>query len=131
MFFQEERLRRRRSIPAGPSSFSARKPPSTHAAWRRGRWFGLEFDVERKDRFDRTLAYVYLPNAIFLNTEIVKQGYGHAYTQFPFRYLDQFRAYEREAREASRGLWGGEGAPVVLGETEQEGEAQPGKCVDI
>ena len=26
--------------------------------------------------------------------------------QYPFRYLDQFRGYEGEAREAGRGLWG-------------------------
>ena len=26
----------------------------------------------------------------------------------PFKYLDQFRVYEREAREAGRGLWAGE-----------------------
>jgi endonuclease YncB( thermonuclease family) len=62
-------------------------------------------DAERKDRFGRTLAYVYLPDGIFLNAEIVKQGYGHAYMQFPFRYSEQFQGYEREAREANRGLW--------------------------
>jgi len=33
-----------------------------------------------------------------LNTEL-------AYTQFPFRMIDQFRMLEREAREAGRGLW--------------------------
>lgn len=38
------------------------------------------------------------------------QGYGHAYTRFPFKYLEDFRRYEREAREAGRGLWGGGGA---------------------
>ena len=71
----------------------------------------LEFDAERKDRFGRTLAYVYLPDGTFLNAEIVKQGYGHAYTQFPFMYLEQFQSYEREAREASLGLWAAESAP--------------------
>ena len=60
----------------------------------------LEFDAERKDRFGRTLAYVYLPDGTFLNAAIVKQGYGHAYTQFPFRYSEEFQGYEREAREA-------------------------------
>jgi micrococcal nuclease len=72
----------------------------------------LEFDVERTDRFGRTLAYVYLPDGTFLNAEIVKQGYGHAYTQFPFKYLEQFREYEGEAREASRGLWATESTAV-------------------
>ncbi len=41
----------------------------------------------------------------FKIAEIVKQGYGHAYTQFPFKYLEEFRGYEREARKAQRGLW--------------------------
>ncbi len=71
-----------------------------------GRRVRLEFDQERVDRFGRTLAYVYLEDGMFLNAEIVRQGYGHAYTRFPFKYLEEFRAYEREAREAQRGLWG-------------------------
>lgn len=66
----------------------------------------LEFDGPHTDRYRRTLAYVYLPDGTFLNAEIIRQGYGHAYTQFPFRYLKEFRAYEREARTAGRGLWG-------------------------
>jgi micrococcal nuclease len=65
----------------------------------------LEYDQERADRYGRTLAYVYLEDGTFLNAEIIRQGYGHAYTRFPFRYADEFRAYEREARENNRGLW--------------------------
>jgi endonuclease YncB( thermonuclease family) len=26
--------------------------------------------------------------------------------RFPFKYFDEFRAYEREARKNGRGLWG-------------------------
>ena len=70
-----------------------------------GKRVRLEYDQDRVDRFGRTLAYVYLEDGTFLNAEIVKQGYGHAYTRFPFKYLDEFRGYEREAREAQRGLW--------------------------
>jgi micrococcal nuclease len=70
-----------------------------------GKRVRLEYDQERKDRYGRTVAYVYLDDGTLLNAEIVKQGYGHAYTRFPFRYLDQFRRYEREAREQGRGLW--------------------------
>ena len=70
----------------------------------------LEFDFQQKDKHDRTLAYVYLPDGTFLNAEIVKQGYGHAYTRYPFKYLDQFRGYEREARELGQGLWGAQGS---------------------
>ena len=71
-----------------------------------GRRARLEYDQERTDRYGRTLAYVYLPNGTFANAEIVRQGYGHAYTRFPFRYLEEFRRHEREARQGERGLWG-------------------------
>jgi endonuclease YncB( thermonuclease family) len=56
-----------------------------------GKEVRLEYDWQRKDKYGRTLAYVYLKNGTFLNAEIVKQGYGHAYTRFPFKYLGQFR----------------------------------------
>lgn len=49
--------------------------------------------------------FLYLPDGTVLNAEIVKQGYGHPYTRYPFKYIDEFRQYEREAREAGRGLW--------------------------
>ena len=70
-----------------------------------GRRVRLEFDQEPRDRYGRTLAYVYLEDGTFLNAEIIRQGYGHAYTRFPFRYTEEFRSYEREAREQRRGLW--------------------------
>ena len=73
----------------------------------------LEYDTQRTDKYGRTLAYVYLPDGALLNAEIIRQGYGHAYTVFPFRYLEQFRGYEREAREAQRGLWAASAATPV------------------
>ena len=70
----------------------------------------LEFDQANaarghKDRYGRTLAYVFLEDGTLLNAEIIKQGYGHAYTQFPFSRMEEFRRLEREAREQRRGLW--------------------------
>ena len=70
-----------------------------------GKEVRLEFDWQKRDKYGRLLAYVYLPDGTFLNAEIIKQGYGFAYTRFPFKYLDEFRQYEREARENKRGLW--------------------------
>ena len=70
-----------------------------------GKVVKLKYDVQRRDEYDRLLAYVYLMNGTFLNAEIIKQGYGHAYTRFPFKYMEQFKQYEKEAREAKRGLW--------------------------
>jgi micrococcal nuclease len=71
-----------------------------------GKKVRLEYDQTRRDRYGRILAYVYLMDGTFLNAEIIKQGYGFAYTKYPFKYLNEFRKYEREARENGNGLWG-------------------------
>ncbi len=74
----------------------------------------LEYDQKRRhDRYGRTLAYVYLDDGTFLNAEIIRQGYGFAFTRYPFKYLEEFRKLEREARQTSRGLWNN-GTPAVL-----------------
>jgi micrococcal nuclease len=70
-----------------------------------GKKVNLEYDWQRRDKYGRLLAYVYLEDGTFLNAEIIKQGFGFAYTRFPFKYLDEFRRYEREARKAYKGLW--------------------------
>ena len=71
-----------------------------------GKAVRLEYDHELKDQYGRTLAYVFLPNGTFLNAEIIRQGYGFAYSRFPYHYQQDFVALEREAREQRRGLWG-------------------------
>lgn len=70
----------------------------------------LEFDqanahIGHRDKYGRLLAYIYLSDGTFLNAEIIKQGYGFAYTRFPFKYMEDFRLYEKMARENRRGLW--------------------------
>jgi len=71
-----------------------------------GKEVRLEYDQTKRDRYGRILAYVYLLDGAFLNAEIIKQGYGFAYTKYPFKYIEEFRRYEKEARENGRGLWG-------------------------
>jgi micrococcal nuclease len=60
-----------------------------------------------RDKYGRLLRYVYLPDGTLVNAALVSGGYAFAYTIFPFERLDEFRALEREAREANRGLWAG------------------------
>jgi micrococcal nuclease len=60
----------------------------------------------RIDRYGRTLAYLYLePGGLFVNRELVARGYAFAYVQYPFQFMDDFRAAERSAREQGLGLW--------------------------
>jgi micrococcal nuclease len=70
-----------------------------------GKEVRLEFDWQKRDKYGRLLAYIYLLDGTFVNAEIIKQGYGFAYTRFPFKYLEEFRSYEKEARENRKGLW--------------------------
>ena len=77
-----------------------------------GKLFRLEFDPfssrvsDGKDRYSRTLAYVFLQDGTHLNAEIIRQGYGFAVSSSPpLKYQEEFRRLEREAREMGRGLW--------------------------
>ena len=68
----------------------------------------LEADAlnTNRDRYNRLLRYIYLPNETLVNAEISKQGYGFAYLSFPFTKSDEFHHYETVARNANKGLWG-------------------------
>jgi endonuclease YncB( thermonuclease family) len=69
-----------------------------------GKLVRFDFEEEKIDKYGRLLAYVYL-DELFVNEEIVRQGYGYAYTRFPFRFLDEFVAIEAEAKESKLGIW--------------------------
>jgi endonuclease YncB( thermonuclease family) len=58
-----------------------------------------------RDRYDRLLRYVYLPDNRLVQAELIREGFGFAYTSFPFTKSVEFKALEREATEANRGLW--------------------------
>ncbi len=66
----------------------------------------LAFDRTLRDRYGRLLAYVYTEKGRCFNAELVEKGYGHAYTAFPFQFLEEFRALQKKARESKAGLWG-------------------------
>jgi endonuclease YncB( thermonuclease family) len=65
----------------------------------------LEYDVERRGKYGRLLAYVYLMDGTFVNAEIIKQGFGFAYRKYPFKYMDEFIIFENEAKINRRGYW--------------------------
>jgi micrococcal nuclease len=70
-----------------------------------GRAVELEFDRETRDRYGRTLAYVWLDGALF-NATLVEAGHARLLTIPPnVRYVERFRVLERAARHARRGLW--------------------------
>jgi len=72
-----------------------------------GKQVRLEFDVQRRDRYGRLLAYVFLEDGTFVNAELIQQGYAQILTIPPnVKYQERFLVWQRQAREARRGLWG-------------------------
>lgn len=71
-----------------------------------GKRVRLEYDVQRQDRYGRTLAYVYLEDGTFVNARIIEDGYGSVMTIPPnVRHTDLFLRLERDARAGRKGLW--------------------------
>ena len=60
---------------------------------------------DNRDLYQRLLRYVYLPDGTLVNTAVVAEGYGFAYTRFPFTKLAEMQQLESRARQAGRGLW--------------------------
>lgn len=58
-----------------------------------------------RDHYGRLLRYVYLPDGAILNHELVRNGYGFAFLEFPLAKREQLVEAEIEARNAGRGLW--------------------------
>lgn len=70
-----------------------------------GKKVKLEFDIVKKDKYGRTLAYVY-QDEIFVNHEMIQQGYAVLLTIPPnVKYADFFKRALKEARRHGRGMW--------------------------
>ena len=66
----------------------------------------LEFDQERHDRYGRVLAYIFLPDGIFLNEHLLQKGYAFFLFSKPnLKYNQRLLKAQQEAMKAERGLW--------------------------
>jgi micrococcal nuclease len=66
----------------------------------------LAFEPTLRDYYGRLLAYVFLDDGTCFNLDVIAEGYGFAYTKYPFLFMDEFRRTEQLARSQRRGLWG-------------------------
>ncbi len=71
-----------------------------------GKTVCLAFEQKLRDNYGRLLAYVFLEDGSCVNLDIVAQGYGFAYTRYPFYFMHDFRKAESTARAKKLGLWG-------------------------
>lgn len=67
----------------------------------------LEFDIQNKDRYGRTLAYLFVGDSL-INVELVKSGFAVSETIQPnVKYQDKILAAERQTRKSCAGIWSG------------------------
>lgn len=72
-----------------------------------GKYVRLEKDVSETDKYQRLLRYVYV-DGIFMNLELVKEGYAQVATYPPdIKYQKEFLQAQKEARAGRFGLWQG------------------------
>jgi len=67
----------------------------------------LETDVTDRDKYGRSLRYVYVGN-IFVNLELVKHGYAEVYPRDTFpdnKHYDVLKEAETAAKRAGKGMW--------------------------
>jgi len=71
-----------------------------------GKVVRLDFDEQRRDVYERTLAQVYLRNGDWVNAKMVELGMAHVYTFTPnLRWAGELIALEQQARRNKRGIW--------------------------
>ena len=112
-------LPRRYKIERDPNGFVIEKPlspmdPIEQQSFKftkeliKGKHIRLEFDVDRKDNTLTTIAYAFLlPKNIFVNAEILRQGYAYLETSpTDTKYEKELSAAYQEARREKRGLQG-------------------------
>ncbi len=70
-----------------------------------GKKVKLEYDVEKKDKFKRFLAYVYVDN-LLVNAEILKQGYAFLDIRVPnVKHSKELAEAYQQAKKERIGLW--------------------------
>lgn len=91
--------------PDYPVEYFAREAAGFTRRSLEGREVTIEFGAERTDSHGRQLVYLYRQDGTHFNAQLIKLGYGFAYTRFPFKFMVKFLEYEDTARRQGKGMW--------------------------
>lgn len=76
----------------------------------------VEYDVEKRDKYGRILAYIKTASGRLVNADMLRDGYAVLFTFPPnVKRVDDMISAQKQAREARLGIWGANGltqAPV-------------------
>ncbi|MES0371473.1 MAG: thermonuclease family protein [Mariprofundaceae bacterium] len=71
-----------------------------------GKLVRLQFDREKRDKYGRLLAHIYLRDGTWINAHMIERGLAHSYTFAPnFRHSSELLKKERTARNSKPGIW--------------------------
>lgn len=73
-----------------------------------GQQVRIETEVSQgeRDKYGRLLGYVIREDGLLFNKYMIEEGYAYEYTyRLPYKYQTEFKAAQKEAEAASRGLW--------------------------
>lgn len=73
-----------------------------------GKYITLETDDSQGtyDKYQRMLAYVYLPDGTMFNKYMISEGYAYEYTYgTPYKYQSEFKQAQSSAKQNKKGLW--------------------------
>ena len=93
--------------PGAPVECFAKRASAYNERLVAGERVRLAYDVERRDRYGRLLAYVYRArDGLFVNASLVRHGYAVPITIAPnLAHAGDFRRLAARARREGRGLW--------------------------
>ena len=67
----------------------------------------LQYDTEKRDRYDRLLAYAWTPDGDFINEKLLQKGLAALSLKPPnLQYADQLIAAQQQAINQQQGIWG-------------------------
>jgi endonuclease YncB( thermonuclease family) len=68
--------------------------------------FTIDPTQGERDKYNRLLGYVSLPDGTLINQWLIEEGYGFEYTyNLPYKYQSEFIKAEGRARQSQKGLW--------------------------
>lgn len=70
-----------------------------------GKAISLTYGQTRKDKYDRTLAYVNVLGEGWLNEILIENGCGRVLSEYPFPYMIRFKRLEAMAKLNKYGIW--------------------------
>lgn len=84
----------------------------------------LQYDVDRKDKYERTLAAVFTPTETFASADIARAGFGTAMAVGNnTKFLPPVQDAEKEAKDDSRGIYASSVACTLPGQIAAVGES--------